>query len=138
MRGANTASPASMASGAVAQLVRQADLPVLGMAWRAVEVGHPERRPVPVQYLGHHARAAWLRRTTWITTSRFWKTQFQTCGHRRARQVSSEHTTRALRRRAIEWRRHRHQRAACRGGTPHQASPRCPRPNTSPNNRSRW
>ena len=45
--------------GAVAQLVRQANLPVLGMTLlRAVKVRHPERRPVPVQHLGHHAGAA--------------------------------------------------------------------------------
>ena len=45
--------------GAVAQLVCQADLPVLGMALlRAVKVRHPKRRPVPVQHVGHHAGAA--------------------------------------------------------------------------------
>ncbi len=39
--------------------MRQADLPLLGMALlRAVKVGHPKRRPVPVQHLGHHAGAA--------------------------------------------------------------------------------
>jgi len=44
--------------GAVTELMGQADLPRLGMALlRAVEVRHPERRPVPVQHLGHHAGA---------------------------------------------------------------------------------
>ena len=45
--------------GAVAQLVRQADLPVLGVALlRPVKVGHPERRAVPAQHFADNACAA--------------------------------------------------------------------------------
>jgi len=43
----------------VAQLVRQADLPQVGVAaLGAVEVGHPDLRPVPAQHLVHHGPAA--------------------------------------------------------------------------------
>ena len=43
----------------IAQLVRQAALPLLGMSLlRAVEIGDPQRRAMPAQHLGHHARAA--------------------------------------------------------------------------------
>ena len=43
---------------AIAQLMRQADLPVLGMApLRAVEVGDPDHRPVPVHHLAHDTGA---------------------------------------------------------------------------------
>ncbi len=44
---------------AVSQLMRQADLPVLGMALlRAVEIRDPDRRTVAVHHLGHDAGAA--------------------------------------------------------------------------------
>jgi hypothetical protein len=43
----------------VAQLVRQTDLPQLGMAaLGVVEIGYPDLRPVPAQHLPHHRPAA--------------------------------------------------------------------------------
>ena len=38
--------------------MREAHLPALGMTLlRAIEIGDPEHRPVPVQHLADHARA---------------------------------------------------------------------------------
>ena len=43
----------------IAPLVRQADLPEIGMALLGtVEVGHPDARPMAGQHLGHHAGGA--------------------------------------------------------------------------------
>src|SRR5208337_692464 len=43
---------------AVTQLMRQAHLPTLGMTLlRAVEIGYPDRRPVPIKHLGDHTGA---------------------------------------------------------------------------------
>ena len=87
--------------GAVTELMGQADLPVLGMALlRAVEVRHPERRPMPVQHSRPPRRRPGCGGSTWITTSSFWKTQFQQVRPSMRTLVSSEHTTRARRSRA--------------------------------------
>ena len=43
---------------AIAQLVREADLPMLGMSLLGtIKIGDPQRRTVPAQYLGDHIRA---------------------------------------------------------------------------------
>ena len=48
-----------MAKLAVAQLVGEANLPALGVPLLgAIEVGDPDHRPMPVQYLADHTGAA--------------------------------------------------------------------------------
>ena len=84
-----------------AQLVRQANLPVLGMpVLSAVERSETQIAGRCPSITSRTTPAPRLWRTTWITTSAFRNTLFQQVRPSTRTEVSSEHTTRARRSRA--------------------------------------
>jgi hypothetical protein len=120
-------------------LVGEADLPQLGMALLgSMEIGHPQRRPMPGQHLATTS-APRLRRTTWITTSAFWNTQFQWPLPSMRTPVSSEYTTRARRSRARMAATSASNRGLPRRNAASSAPSLIARPNNSISSRaSRW